>query len=611
MAIVNKFNVNNKQVTLDADIIENMSANDVSYDSSTQYNENTVGDKLSKLEESKIKLDYIAEVKDFTEKKTVKFLWEEGNYDTLTGEKTYSEGYVRTKDTISVRSGDTIAYTRSESIIDLVVQFLKYKNGFYTTINKPIGSGAVYTVDEDCELAFFINKNQNESTLEQRINVARNSVIGNITISNEFPIVKEVRKLSGIDLRVNSILQEGINFDEYKKVGHYYTVTDNKVKMNFDGSSTYTDFINVSNYKGRNFIVKVNDKRSGSLRCLGFCDELKNVTTYKIENDFAQSDDGSFMCELLIDSDYLFFSVSSTATEVKISIPEYKAFYTKQEVDILISESKSKKKFSKNYHFSFDDFILALKDITDNASTYSSIFDNSTFAWCKEMHDKYGTVISFFCFYSNENYTGNGEQETFNLSQCTSKFANEFTNNAEWLKFGFHCYSQSYNYLTYPQRASSDYSQFISQILRITGSVECIDRLPRLQSYAGTVDALKAMRDSDCGILGALTAANSDEVTGRDSYYFSVEQNLYMLKHCKMYDATNQLTFFKTSFLPNASIDRYIDDVAYVNLRGQIEIFTHENQLSSGYKQMFDSFFSKLKNNDFGNEFSMYCCVNI
>ena len=51
MALVNKFNVNNKQVTLDPDIIENMSANDVSYDDSTQYDENTVGDKLSELEE--------------------------------------------------------------------------------------------------------------------------------------------------------------------------------------------------------------------------------------------------------------------------------------------------------------------------------------------------------------------------------------------------------------------------------------------------------------------------------------------------------------------------------------------------------------------------------
>ena len=50
MTVVNKFNVNNKQVTLDADIIENMSANDVSYDAATQYDENTVGDKLSELD---------------------------------------------------------------------------------------------------------------------------------------------------------------------------------------------------------------------------------------------------------------------------------------------------------------------------------------------------------------------------------------------------------------------------------------------------------------------------------------------------------------------------------------------------------------------------------
>ena len=51
MTIVNKFNVNNKQVTLDPDIIENMSANDVSYNSSLQYDESTVGDKLNKLSE--------------------------------------------------------------------------------------------------------------------------------------------------------------------------------------------------------------------------------------------------------------------------------------------------------------------------------------------------------------------------------------------------------------------------------------------------------------------------------------------------------------------------------------------------------------------------------
>ena len=49
MTVVNRFNVNKQQVTFDADIIENMSANDVPYDSSFQYSENTVGNKLSEL----------------------------------------------------------------------------------------------------------------------------------------------------------------------------------------------------------------------------------------------------------------------------------------------------------------------------------------------------------------------------------------------------------------------------------------------------------------------------------------------------------------------------------------------------------------------------------
>ena len=58
MAVVNKFNVNKQQVTLDADIIENMSANDISYNDSTQYDENTVGDKLNKLSELESQMIY-------------------------------------------------------------------------------------------------------------------------------------------------------------------------------------------------------------------------------------------------------------------------------------------------------------------------------------------------------------------------------------------------------------------------------------------------------------------------------------------------------------------------------------------------------------------------
>ena len=61
MAVVKKFNVNREQVTLDADIIENISvtANDVSYNVSTKYDENTVGDKLLELESDLVGLENV------------------------------------------------------------------------------------------------------------------------------------------------------------------------------------------------------------------------------------------------------------------------------------------------------------------------------------------------------------------------------------------------------------------------------------------------------------------------------------------------------------------------------------------------------------------------
>ena len=62
MAVVNKFNVNKQEARLDADIIENMSANDVSYNSSLQYDENTVGEKLSELKDNIISSNSVAEV---------------------------------------------------------------------------------------------------------------------------------------------------------------------------------------------------------------------------------------------------------------------------------------------------------------------------------------------------------------------------------------------------------------------------------------------------------------------------------------------------------------------------------------------------------------------
>ena len=97
MAVVKRFNVNEEQATLDADIIENMSANDVSYDDSFQYDKNTVGGKLSELE---------MEVKDIRVLQPIIKL--KGYYVTTNGYRSdYSSFAIF--EPIVVKSGDVVS----------------------------------------------------------------------------------------------------------------------------------------------------------------------------------------------------------------------------------------------------------------------------------------------------------------------------------------------------------------------------------------------------------------------------------------------------------------------------------------------------------------------
>ena len=129
MAVVNRFNVNKQQVTLDADIIENMSANDVSYDASFQYDENTVGDKLSELESEVTYLDIQSILID------------------VTNCEIYKEGYY-----ISNGAVGLLGEERVSSIGVSIVRSLGWKKGQQIIINR-IDAGGSST----CAVATYNN----------------------------------------------------------------------------------------------------------------------------------------------------------------------------------------------------------------------------------------------------------------------------------------------------------------------------------------------------------------------------------------------------------------------------------------------------------------------
>ena len=244
----------------------------------------------------------------------------------------------------------------------------------------------------------------------------------------------------------------------------------------------------------------------------------------------------------------------------------------------------------KYSHFSIDDFYLAFQDLTNNASTYKSIFDNEMFAWLKEMHEANGMTISCYCFYQNED-------GSFTLDNVPTKYASEFKANADWLRFGFHALKQGANFASATAEAAKEaYEKTIAALVKITGSTLCIDRIPRLHNFAGSLEACKGMRDAQCGARGFLAAISNSDGTPRQSYYLAEEENNYIYTHDYLYDAVTQLHFVRTQDGGMIySVSNLVNSMQYANMGTYVEFFTHENQLTSGTKSAYISAYRTLK----------------
>lgn len=166
---------------------------------------------------------------------------------------------------------------------------------------------------------------------------------------------------------------------------------------------------------------------------------------------------------------------------------------------------------------SFDDTVDIFIDLFDKNNDYKSVFENSTLAWFKFLHEKYNVTISCFVFY---------QDEKFNLLQCDGRFLPEFENNSSWLRFGFHALDKNTIYGTNDDSLEivTDYENTINALKNIVGN-SCIDNVIRLQSFQGTKNEIKGLiKLDDEPIVGLLS---SDD--GRNNYYLSNVNNLVVL----------------------------------------------------------------------------------
>lgn len=250
---------------------------------------------------------------------------------------------------------------------------------------------------------------------------------------------------------------------------------------------------------------------------------------------------------------------------------------------------------NKMIHFSFDDTIASLRDLTENASAYDSMFDQPFFGALKTLHDTYGAVFSCYCFYQILNSSDTTVVD-FSLEDVTDAYADEFSANSDWLRFGFHSLNGSMNYSSgTADAAKADYDNFITQIVRITGTVKCVDLVVRLQNFAGNKVSCQAMRDCACGIIGFLAGDYAEagktlpiafENYTVSGYYLSAPATTFLAHHGRYFDAAEQLYFYPSCLrldnIVSANVPTYMNYFNTIDMYGRsstLIMYCHENQM--------------------------------
>lgn len=241
------------------------------------------------------------------------------------------------------------------------------------------------------------------------------------------------------------------------------------------------------------------------------------------------------------------------------------------------------KKKRQYIHFSFDDVYRALKDITDHADSYGSVFDNELFCWMKMMHDLYGAVFSLYTF----NYYSKASE--YDISDFPSKYAEDLKSNAGWLKFGFHARDDKKKYNSdEPDAIKADYEKFYNAIMYATeGSDSSIDRVVRLGFFSGTRVNVQALQKCKKGILGLLTADNDNK---RLSYYLEEERTALLNQKGKLWEEqwfidkdgitkNKHLLFLKSQLRMELveSMEDLLTEIGNYNQPKVLEFFTHES----------------------------------
>lgn len=236
-------------------------------------------------------------------------------------------------------------------------------------------------------------------------------------------------------------------------------------------------------------------------------------------------------------------------------------------------------------HFSVDDVFGCLRDAFTGG--YASPFAQPTFAYLRDLHERYGLCVSLYCFAEDEAGLGpessratagwetervpegwsqagprhaapNASAAGWRLAHADERFATEFAAATPWLRFGFHALNSGTRYsagATSAEAARAHHDEVTAAIVCFA-TPAALDRAPRLHYYTGSLEAVRAMADGPNGLLGLLTA-DDDRA---EVYYLGDETRRRVRAEGSLHDPTTGLELFSTDL----RLERFEQDVGEV-----------------------------------------------
>jgi hypothetical protein len=201
------------------------------------------------------------------------------------------------------------------------------------------------------------------------------------------------------------------------------------------------------------------------------------------------------------------------------------------------------KNYTNRYRLSLDDNIWFLRDISNNADKYKSIFENPYLAFFKQIHDTYGTKVHINIYYQTDG---------FNLSQMTTKYKSEWKDNSGWLRLSFHALQNepSNPYLNSGyEEVKRDCEKVNEQILRFAGE-EVMGPVTTLHWGEATVEGSRALRDA--GYVGQVSDFLIKNGVPAVSMYMDLKQTQHMIDRSIWKDNREGIIFSRISIVINS-----------------------------------------------------------